>query len=91
VKSSKPHPDIYVKAAEVLGARPQKCLALEDSENGVRSAIGAGMTVIQIPDMVQPSPTLRSLGHIILKSLHDVRTYRFQNDRARSSYPSRTP
>jgi HAD superfamily hydrolase (TIGR01509 family) len=77
VKNSKPHPDIYVKAAEVLGANPQQCLALEDSENGVRSAVGAGMTVIQIPDLVQPAPALRSLGHIVLHSLHDVRTYPF--------------
>ncbi|MBA3507043.1 MAG: HAD family phosphatase [Betaproteobacteria bacterium] len=78
VKNSKPHPDIYMRAAEILGVRPEKCLALEDSENGVRSAAGAGMTVIQIPDMVKPSPALCSLGHIILHSLHDVRTYAFQ-------------
>ena len=82
VKNSKPHPDIYIKAAEVLGVKPGGCLALEDSENGVRSAVSAGMTVIQIPDMVKPSPALRSLGHIILHSLHDVRTYAFQVDQA---------
>lgn len=52
-------------------------LALEDSENGVRSALSAGMTVIQIPDLVQPSPGLRSLGHIILGSLREVTSFAF--------------
>jgi len=77
VRNSKPHPDIYLRAAQILGVRPTKCLALEDSENGVRSAADA-VTVIQIPDIVQPSTALRSLGHTILQSLHDVRTYEFQ-------------
>ena len=80
VTNSKPHPDIYANAADVLGVTPAKCLALEDSENGVRSATSAGMTVIQIPDLVQPTQALRSLGHIILNSLRDVRTYAFQEE-----------
>jgi HAD superfamily hydrolase (TIGR01509 family) len=78
VPNSKPYPDVYLKAAELLGAAPRACLALEDSENGVRSALGAGMTVVQIPDLVEPSPELRSLGHIILGSLRDVAHYPFR-------------
>ena len=77
VANSKPQPDIYIKAADVLGVRPDRCLALEDSENGVRSATSAGMTVIQIPDLAEPTDALRSLGHIILETLHDVRRYAF--------------
>ena len=80
VTNSKPHPDIYANAADVLGVTPAKCIALEDSENGVRSATSAGVTVIQIPDLVQPTQALRSLGHIILNSLRDVRTYAFQEE-----------
>jgi len=60
-----------------MQADPRECLALEDSENGVRAAVGAGMTVIQIPDLLQPSPELLSLGHIVLDSLHAVRSHRF--------------
>jgi HAD superfamily hydrolase (TIGR01509 family) len=45
VARGKPHPDIYLYAAERLGADPAKSLALEDSVNGVRSAVSAGMTV----------------------------------------------
>ncbi len=77
VERSKPHPDIYLHAAATLGYSAEHCLALEDSENGVRAAVSAGMTVIQIPDLLQPSPELRALGHIVLDSLHAVRTYGF--------------
>lgn len=77
VEKSKPNPDIYLKAAEKLGANPKKCLALEDSENGVRAAFAAGMTVVQIPDIAEPSPTFREFGHIILGSLLEVPNYPF--------------
>src|SRR5207253_2615312 len=77
VENSKPHPDIYLKAAAALGVLAEKCLALEDSENGVRSAFSAGMTVIQVPDLVEPSEALRSLGHVILGSLREVPGYEF--------------
>lgn len=45
VERGKPHPDIYLYAADRLGADPARCLAVEDSVNGVRSALAAGMTV----------------------------------------------
>ncbi|HYH43865.1 MAG TPA: HAD family phosphatase [Burkholderiales bacterium] len=80
VERSKPHPDIFVAAARRLGVPPEKCLALEDSDNGVRAALRAGMTVIQVPDLMPPSPALRMLGHIVLDSLHDVRQYEFGID-----------
>ena len=79
VARSKPHPDIYLEAARELGVTPGHCLALEDSENGVRAALGAGMTVIQIPDLVEPSPEFRRLGHAVLESLHDVYDHVFGN------------
>ena len=75
VQRSKPLPDIYLRAAELLDVRPERCLALEDSENGVRSALAAGMTVIQVPDLVEPSDAVRALGHTILGTLHDVREW----------------
>jgi HAD superfamily hydrolase (TIGR01509 family) len=75
VQRSKPLPDIYLRAAGLLGVRPERCLALEDSENGVRSALAAGMTVIQVPDLVEPSDALRELGHTVMGTLHDVREW----------------
>ncbi len=45
VAAGKPHPDIYLHAAAALEVAPRRCLAIEDSLNGVRSALAAGMTV----------------------------------------------
>lgn len=42
----KPHPDIYLAAAEGLGVEPSQCLAIEDSPIGARAAVVAGMTVV---------------------------------------------
>lgn len=68
----KPHPDPYLAAAQALGIAPERCLALEDSANGVRSAHAAGCVVIQIPDLVAPDAALRELDHLILESLTEV-------------------
>lgn len=47
----KPAPDVYLKAAEMLGIQPQDCLALEDSPNGARAAVAAGMICYVVPDL----------------------------------------
>ncbi|WP_349984670.1 HAD family hydrolase [Stenotrophomonas sp. WHRI 8082] len=73
VQHPKPAPDIYLLAAQRLGKDPARCLALEDSPAGTRAAVAAGMTAIQVPDLVHPDDGLRALGHRIVDSLHDVR------------------
>jgi HAD superfamily hydrolase (TIGR01509 family) len=88
VGNSKPAPDVYLKAAEMLRVSPGACLALEDSENGVRAALAARMTVVQIPDLVPPTEALRSLSHIVLRSLRDVATYPFVPDAQANSSSS---
>ena len=45
VGRSKPAPDIYLYAAQKLGSDPKRCLVIEDSPNGIRAAVAAGMTV----------------------------------------------
>jgi len=73
VTHPKPAPDIYLKAAGLLGVAPADCLVLEDSEPGVRAALAAGMTPIQVPDMKPPSPEVRALGHRIVATLDEAR------------------
>jgi len=80
VQRPKPDPEVYLKAAGLLGADPRACLAVEDSEYGVRAAHAAGMTVIQVPDMTEPTADLRALGHIVLASLNDVAGYPFATE-----------
>jgi len=46
VKRGKPHPDIFLHAAECMAASPTDCIVIEDSESGVQAAVAAGMTVI---------------------------------------------
>ena len=72
VRRGKPDPEPYLAAAGRLGIPPQRCWALEDSANGVRSACAAGCAVFQVPDLVEPPPELRRLGHTVLQSLYDA-------------------
>jgi putative hydrolase of the HAD superfamily len=44
----KPHPETYLRAAEMIGIAPGRCFAIEDAEKGIRSAKDAGMPVILI-------------------------------------------
>ena len=48
VQNPKPDPEIYLLAAERLEVQPQDCLVLEDSPNGVRAGVAAGMNVIAV-------------------------------------------
>lgn len=79
VAHSKPAPDIFLKAAKSLSFEPSNCIAYEDSPNGVRAAVAAGMTVVQVPDMIEPDDALLELGHIVLESLSDVLNFDFQD------------
>jgi beta-phosphoglucomutase len=46
VKNPKPHPDVYLRAAELLETEPAKCIVFEDSPSGVAAGVAAGMRVI---------------------------------------------
>lgn len=52
VTESKPHPEPYLRGAELLGVDPAECVAIEDSEPGIRSAVAAGAVTIGVPFMV---------------------------------------
>ena len=48
VQNPKPDPEIYLLAAHKLEVSPEECLVLEDSPNGVRAGVAAGMNVIAV-------------------------------------------
>jgi HAD superfamily hydrolase (TIGR01509 family) len=56
VARGKPNPDVYIEAARRLGQPAWSCIAVEDSTNGIRSALAAGMTVVAIPNPHFPPP-----------------------------------
>lgn len=69
VSHTKPHPEPYLRAAALLGADPGRCVALEDSPNGVASAEAAGCVTVAVPGVapVEPAP-----GRTIVRSLADI-------------------
>lgn len=72
VLQGKPHPEIFLLAAERLNIAPELCLAFEDSNNGARAAIAANMQLFQVPDLVKPCEQVKGFGHVIADSLSDV-------------------
>jgi HAD superfamily hydrolase (TIGR01509 family) len=70
VERSKPAPDLYLKAAELLAADPARCIAIEDTGPGVASAKAAGMYVIQTRSATSALPPLAD-ADLVLDSLED--------------------
>lgn len=68
----KPSPMPYLTAAERLGINPGRCLALEDSWHGVRSASSAGMMTIMVPDVAPPTEEMREKCIAVSTDLHAV-------------------
>lgn len=74
VPRGKPSPDVYEEAARRLGVDPRRCLAVEDSSNGIRAAAAAGMTVIGLPNPTYPpKPEAVALCAKIAASTDEVR------------------
>jgi mannitol-1-/sugar-/sorbitol-6-phosphatase len=53
VSRSKPHPEGFLRAAELLGVEPADCIVFEDSETGIAAAHAAGMTVIGVGERAE--------------------------------------
>ena len=69
VSVTKPDPEPYLLAAKLLDVDPGRCVALEDSPNGVASAEAAGCRVIAVPSLlpIDPAP-----GRLVVRSLLDL-------------------
>ncbi len=73
VARGKPAPDVYLEAARRLGRDPRRCVAIEDSSNGLRSAVAAGMTVIAVPNPhYPPAEDALALAAHVVTTLHEV-------------------
>jgi HAD superfamily hydrolase (TIGR01509 family) len=72
VEHSKPAPDLFLLTTQRLGIAPDQCLVFEDSEAGVRAARAAGMEVIIVPDLIEPSAEVAAMALRVCRSLHDI-------------------
>jgi HAD superfamily hydrolase (TIGR01509 family) len=69
----KPAPDVYLAAAERLGVSAGAAVAVEDSGNGMRSAVAAGMALIAIPNANTPvEPEALALADLVLGGLGEL-------------------
>ncbi len=72
VPNGKPAPDIFLSAAKKLGIDPKNCLVIEDSPNGVRAGLAAGMYVIMVPDLEEPDVAMREKLWHCCKTLNEI-------------------
>ena len=70
VDQGKPHPEIFLKAASALNCLPEHCLMLEDSQNGLLSAIRAGGQPILIEDIKPPAPEVAACALKAYTGMH---------------------
>lgn len=75
IEKGKPSPDVFIKAAEKLNVPKQKCLILEDSQNGIIAAKNADMEVIFIKDLVTPEKQYMEQIYAQCNDLSDVIPY----------------
>lgn len=72
VKNGKPMPDIYIYSCNLLGENPNKCIAVEDSPNGVISAYRAGCKVIMVPDLTLPNSNTKKMLYGLANTFDDI-------------------
>lgn len=73
IEFSKPAPDIFLKAAELLNVDPHHTLVLEDSYNGVRAGRAGDFITVMVPDLRQPDAEMAHLYDTCCKDLFEVR------------------
>jgi beta-phosphoglucomutase len=70
VERGKPAPDLYLKAAELLGRSPKACVAVEDSHPGIDSALAAGLKVVAVTT-THPAADL-GRAHLVIEDFRRV-------------------
>lgn len=68
----KPEPDVYLRAASMAGVKPEECMIIEDSPNGIRAGFAAGCITVMVPDIDEPDEGLKRLCRYVCRSLKDI-------------------
>ena len=72
VEHGKPEPDIFLMAAQLCGASPERCVVVGDTPADVLAATAAKIPVILIPDQVPANEQTTALSHRVLKGLKEL-------------------
>jgi HAD superfamily hydrolase (TIGR01509 family) len=73
VANGKPAPDVYLAASRELEVDPKDCAAIEDSTNGIKSAVAAGMRTIAVPNrQFRPDDDVLASAAVVVSSLAEV-------------------
>ena len=92
VAHGKPAPDVYLETAVRLGVRPEQCVVVEDSINGIRAGLAAGMTVVLVPNAkLPPAPGAHELADVVLDRLSDLDPAAVLAARSHPVTPARGP
>lgn len=74
IKQGKPHPEIFISAAEKINLSPAQCLMFEDSENGLRSAYDAGGMTVLFKDIKTPNESMLAQAQYYYETVEDFLT-----------------
>ena len=72
VENTKPNPEIFLKAAEKIGLKPNQCIVIEDSKAGVEAAFNGGFRCIIVPDLKKPDEDMKEKAFKIMESLESL-------------------
>src|SRR5262249_35298547 len=72
VASGKPAPDLFLHAAERMGAKPAACVAVEDSRPGVEAARAAGVRTLAFAGGLSPAEVLEGSNTVVFDSMRDL-------------------
>ncbi len=75
ITNGKPDPEIFLETAKKLNFRPENCMVLEDSANGIIAAYKAGMLPVIVPDIIKPGKEIEAMIFKKFDSLKEVKNY----------------
>lgn len=75
----KPNPEIFLKAGEKIGLKPEECIVIEDSPAGIQAAYNAGMYGIHVEDLKEADDTIKKYCRVNFKNLMEVQEYIHNN------------
>jgi HAD superfamily hydrolase (TIGR01509 family) len=86
VERGKPAPDVYLETADRLGMEPARLAVVEDSLNGIRAAVAAGMLAVLVPNRsIPPAPGTAAMADVVLGSLDELDVDRLEEARRAAS------